>query len=385
METVKGFRDFLGEEAKKREKIKEIIIKNFKLFGFEPAETPIIEYEEFVKGNNQSDEVISDIFKLQDKGKRNLALRYEFTFQLKRIANNKKLPYKRYQIGEVFRDEPTSVNRFRQFTQCDADIVGSNIKDEAEVLYLISKILDELKIEATIDVNNRKLLNEILDKEKIENKEQVIKEIDKLNKLSENEVKNNLKKYKAEKIILIFKKPESYFKKYSSYKEIEELKRYCKIFGVKINFSPSLARGLSYYNGTIFEIKTKEFKETICAGGSYLINGIQSTGFSFGLERISQLAKIKLKNKNILIISINQDREAIKLAKELRKNNVPCSIIYNKISKSLEYANSYKIPYVIFVGEKEVKSNKFKLRDMSTGKEQMSKKEGIIKKLKFLD
>jgi len=385
METVKGFRDFLGEEAKKREKIKEIIIKNFKLFGFEPAETPIIEYEEFVKGNNQSDEVISDIFKLQDKGKRNLALRYEFTFQLKRIANNKKLPYKRYQIGEVFRDEPTSVNRFRQFTQCDADIVGSNIKDEAEVLYLISKILDELKIEATIDVNNRKLLNEILDKEKIENKEQVIKEIDKLNKLSENEVKNNLKKYKAEKIILIFKKPESYFKKYSSYKEIEELKRYCKIFGVKINFSPSLARGLSYYNGTIFEIKTKEFKETICAGGSYLINGIQSTGFSFGLERISQLAKIKLKNKNILIISINQDREAIKLAKELRKNNVPCSITYNKISKSLEYANSYKIPYVIFVGEKEVKSNKFKLRDMLTGKEQMSKKEGIIKKLKFLD
>ena len=385
METVKGFRDFLGEEAEKREKIKEVIIKNFKLFGFEPAETPIIEYEEFVKGNNQNDEVISDIFKLQDKGKRNLALRYEFTFQLKRIANNKKLPYKRYQIGEVFRDEPTSVNRFRQFTQCDADIVGSNIKDEAEVLYLISKILDELKIEATIDVNNRKLLNEILDKEKIENKEQVIKEIDKLNKLSENEVKNNLKKYKAEKIILIFKKPESYFKRYFSYKEIEELKKYCKIFGAKINFSPSLARGLSYYNGTIFEIKTKEFKETICAGGSYLINGIQSTGFSFGLERISQLAKIKLENKNILIISINQDKEAIKLAKELRKNNVPCSIIYNKISKSLEYANSYKIPYVIFVGEKEIKSNKFKLRNMLTGKEQMSKKEEIIKKLKFLD
>ena len=100
-DTVKGFSDSTGKEAKKREQIRGIITKNFQLFGFEPAETPLIEYEEFVKGENTQDDVISDIFKLQDKGKRKLALRYEFTFQLKRIAKNKKLPYKRYQIGPV--------------------------------------------------------------------------------------------------------------------------------------------------------------------------------------------------------------------------------------------------------------------------------------------
>src|SRR3989344_4114163 len=123
METAKGFRDI--EDASKRIAIRNIIENIFQLYNFKAVETPIIEYEEFVKGENQNDEAISDIFKLQDKGKRDLALRYEFTFQLKRLAKNKKLPYKRYQMGPVFRDEPVTGNRWRQFTQCDADIIGS--------------------------------------------------------------------------------------------------------------------------------------------------------------------------------------------------------------------------------------------------------------------
>src|SRR3990167_5736408 len=123
-EPVKGFRDFLGEEAEKREEIRKILVETFESYGFEPAETPIVEYEEFVKGDNEKDEAVSDIFKLQDKGKRKLALRYELTFPLKRIAKGKKLPYKRYQIGEVFRDEPVQGNRLRQFTSADADIIG---------------------------------------------------------------------------------------------------------------------------------------------------------------------------------------------------------------------------------------------------------------------
>jgi len=93
IEKVKGFRDFTGEEAEKLSEIRKIIIKVLENYGFEPAETPIIEYEDFVKSNNEEDEAVSDIFKLKDKGKRNLALRYEFTFQLKRLMQNKKLPY----------------------------------------------------------------------------------------------------------------------------------------------------------------------------------------------------------------------------------------------------------------------------------------------------
>ncbi len=382
METVKGFRDYAGEEALKREQIKNLLVKTFKSYGFDPAETPLIEQESFVKGDNQQDEAISDIFKFQDKGKRKLALRYEFTFQLKRLAKNKKLPYKRYQIGEVFRDEPVSRARFRQFTQCDIDIIGSNIKGEAEVLALTAKIMKALGIKAVINVNNRKLINEILEKEGVKNKEQAIREIDKLDKLPEKEVKENLKKLKAEKVLNIFKKPESYFKKYKAYQEIADLKKLCKIYRVNINFQPSLARGLSYYNGSIFEVKTKEMRETICAGGSYIINGIQSTGISFGLERISQLTKIKQKEKKILIISIGKDKEAITLAEKLRKEGINCLIMYNKISKALDYANSNSLPYVIFLGKEEVKKKKVKLRDMKTGKESMISATNLIQTLK---
>ena len=376
IEQVKGFKDFSGEQATKRAEIKKIIVETFENYGFEPAETPVIEYEKFVKSQNQQDEIISDIFKLKDKGKRKLALRYEFTFQLKRLAKNKKLPYKRYQIGPVFRDEPVSSNRFKQFTQCDIDTIGSTIKDEAEILATTKSIFDKLNIKFTIYFNNRKLLNEILEEQGIKQKEreQVIREIDKLDKLSETEIKKNLKKYKADKLLLIFKKPESYFKKFSSYKEIQELKKYLNYYNIKqAKFRPSLARGLSYYNATIFEIKTANTKESIAGGGSYKINNIQSTGISFGLDRLEKLAKNKKQKSKILIISLNQDKQAIKLAEKLRTKGKNCMIYYGKPSKALQYANSYGINEVIFVGEKEIKAKKYKIKDMKTGKENFVK------------
>ena len=372
-DTVKGFKDYTGEEALKRARVNAIVRKVFRLYGFEPAETPVVEYEEFVKGDNSADEAVSDIFKLQDKGKRKLALRYEFTFQLKRIAKNKKLPYKRYQIGQVFRDEPVSSDRFRQFTQCDVDIVGSSIKDEAEIFSLTKRILDECGINFVIYINNRKLLNEVLEASGVNKKDmaKVICEIDKLDKLPENEVKKNLGKYNASKTLSIFKKSEKYFEKYKSYKEIKELKKACKDYGVSVKFMPSLARGLSYYNSSIFEVRTKGLKESIAGGGSYMVEGVQSTGISFGIERMSQLSKIDKQNKDILIISIDKDKEAISLAEKLRGGGVGCIIKYGKISKAMDYANSKGIEKVIFVGAEEVKAKKFKLKDMKTGKEKL--------------
>jgi len=366
METVKGFKDYSGEEALKREKVKSIIENIFKKYNFEPAETPIIEYEEFVK-QNPDDEAVSDVFKLQDKGKRKLALRYELTFQLKRLMKNKKLPYRRYQIGKVFRDEPVSSNRFRQFTQCDIDVINSTIKDDAEILKITSDILNKLNIKFTININNRKLLNEILEKLKIKNKIKVIKEIDKLDKLSESEVKKNLNKYNAESVLKIFKKPESYFEKYSSYNEIKELKKLCRLYKIKINFQPSLARGLSYYNGNVFEIKSS-IKETIIAGGNYIFNNIQCSGISFGLERLTNLAKISINKNRLLIISLNKDKEAINLAEKTREF-IPTQIYYGKIKKALDYANSCNFPYVLFIGEEELKKEKIKIKNMKSGKE----------------
>jgi len=379
--AIKGFRDI--ENASKRIAITNIIENVFENYNFIPVETPVVEAEDFVRGNNTNDEAVSDIFKLKDRGERNLALRYEFTFQLKRLAMNKKLPYKRYEIGYVFRDEPVTGNRWKQFTQCDVDVVGAGVKEEAEILKIACEIFEKLGIKITININNRKLLNEIIDKFGIkeENKSAVIREIDKLDKLREEEVKSNLKKYGAEMILEIFKKKEKDFEKYESYKEIKALKEECKTLGINIVFVPFLARGLSYYNGSIYEIKTTEMKETISAGGSYLVNGIQSTGISFGLDRLEPLAKIEERSNKFLVISLGKDREAVKLAENLRKNNIPVTLMYGKISKALDYANSYSIPFVIFIGEEEVKKKKFKLRDMKTGKESLFNESELLKKI----
>ena len=368
-DLVKGFRDYSGAEAVKRAEIRKIIVGAFESYGFEPAETPVVEYADFVNGDNAGDEAVSDTFKLKDRGKRDLALRYEFTFQLKRLMNNKKLPYRRYQIGEVFRDEPVSERRFRQFTQCDVDVVGSTVRDEAEVLALVKEVFEELGIKIEIRVNNRKLLNEILDKLEIKKKKEAIREFDKLDKLSERVVKENLKKYNAEKVLGILKQNPEFFKKYKSFSEIEELIDYCEFYGIKVKFFPFLARGLSYYNGTIFEIKTEGMKETVAAGGSYLFNNLQCTGVAFGLDRISPLADIDSGGVRILVASLEQDKESIALAQKLRKEGKSVSTYYGKPSKALEYADSYGFGKIVFVGEREVKAGKFKIKDMKSGKE----------------
>jgi histidyl-tRNA synthetase len=374
-ELVKGFRDFAGKEAKKLYEIKKILVTLFERYGFEPAETPIIEYANFVKSGNEQDEAVSDVFKLKDKGKRNLALRYEFTFQLKRLMKNQKLPYKRFQIGPVFRDEPVSSNRLRQFTQADVDVICSNIKDEAEILSVANDVLKNLGIEPIILFNNRNLLNEILEDLKIKEKyrDQVLREIDKFGKITEREVVENLKKFEAEKLIDALKQGEGYFNKFESYKEVIGLMEYCRAYGLKILFSPTVVRGLSYYNSSVFEIKTRGVRETLVGGGSYIFNGVQCTGISFGLERLSAIAKIKKEDEKFLIVSLNQDRKSIALAQQLRRKGKIVSLFYGKPSKALEYANSYSFEKVVFIGSKEVKLRRFRVKIMKTGKETVLK------------
>lgn len=371
-ERVKGFKDYSGEEATKRAEIRKIIVETFEKYGFEPAETPIVEYEDFVKGENPDDDAVRQTFNLKDRGGRKLSLRYEFTFQLKRLAKNKKLPYKRYQMGELFRDEPIREGRTRQFIQSDIDVIGSTVKDEAECLAAFNEVFKKLKVDVVFYINNRKLLNEIFKEQNIaeKNVENILREIDKLDRRSEKEVFNELKKYNAEKILKIFKQKESFFEKYEAYKKIKELKEFCKLFGVKTVFRSFLSRGLSYYNGSVFEVWNKKLKVSVCGGGSYLVDGVQSTGISVGLEPLMILAKnFKSEKEKFLVISLNQDKEAIKLTQKLRKTGKIVSVYYGKPSKALEYANSYNIGKVIFVGGKEVKSKKFKIKDMKTGKE----------------
>jgi histidyl-tRNA synthetase len=382
-DTVKGFQDFLGEDAKKRERMTEVIRNQFNLFGFEPAETPIIENEDFVRGKNQNDEAVRDIFSLQDRGERKLALRFEFTFQLKRIAKNQKLPYKRYQIGYVFRDEPIRKGRLRQFIQCDADIIGSTLKEEAECLVMAKNIYKKLNIPAKIYINNRKLINEILEDKKIveRDREQVIRELDKLDKLSKEEVAKNLKELGAEKLVEIFTGKEKTFEKYRFYEEIKKLKDLCSVYGVEVEFRPFLARGLSYYNGTVFEIWAEELGVALTGGGSYLVDGIQSTGISFGLEPLFLISKVSYENNAVMVLSLSQDKQAISLAQKLREKDVPVLLLTDKApSKALDYANAKKIEKVLIIGEEEVKNKKYTLKNMKTGKEEKLSEREILEK-----
>ena len=400
---VKGFQDVLPPESLKKARVKEVIEKWFRLYGFVPWETPVVEYDELMRPDNLPsegvDEAVSDRFKLQDRGGRNLGLRYEFTFQLSRILKenpNMKMPIKRYQIGEVFRDEPISARRFRQLTQCDVDIIGdATINPDAEVLACFADILKELKVEFEIVVNNRKLLESIIDSVEIQNVKGVMRELDKMDKTGIDEVKANLRKYaEANQIITLLRlleKDLAFFKEngFDGVDELVELMELCKAYGVKINFNPGLIRGFGYYTGNVFEIRVKDSKDSIAGGGrydksvgKYLGREIPAVGISFGLERVTEMASVKMDGfPKVLILSIEQDLAAIKLVVKLRKEGISSGIDFRKVGKGMDYANAMKIPYVVFLGESEVGSKKYKLKNMETGKEELLSESGLIKKL----
>jgi len=208
-----------------------------------------------------------------------------------------------------------------------------------------------------------------------------MKEIDKIEKVGADAVKLNLRKFATtNQIVTLFKLLEKellFFKDnaFQGIEELEELIDLCDMYGLDLKFSPFLARGLAYYTGNIFEIKSGNI--SIAGGGRYDSSvgkftgrDIPAVGISMGIERVCQLAQIPLPDlPKVLIISINQDKAAIQLAKKLRKEDISCIIQSTKISKAMEYANSNQIPFVIFIGEEEIKFKKFKLRNMQTGEE----------------
>jgi histidyl-tRNA synthetase len=366
-----------------------------------PIETPIIEFDEIMKGDvlaGEEDEAISDRFRLRDRAGRNLGLRYEFTFQLGRIMKqnpNLKLPFRRYQIGEVFRDEPVSHGRFRQFVQCDADIIGdSSIDADTECLAMVADILKEVKVDAEIYVNNRKLLNSIIESVQISDKKRVLRELDKLDKLSPDEIKINLKKYAdTNQIVTLFKLMEKNieFFKQNAFDGVEELDAFvhkAKKYGFDVKFSPFLVRGLSYYTGNIFEVRTND-KMTIAGGGRYdksvgrfMEREIPAVGISFGLDRLAMISNIKFDSlPRLLVISIEQDNETIKTVRKLRKNGISCIPWLDKLGKGMEYANSLGIKYVLFVGKDEVDKKKFKVKTMSSGLEEVFTEKQLLLKL----
>ena len=402
VDTVKGFKDILPPESNKRSKVKRIIEKHFRLHGFSPVETPVIEFDELMRSDNlnEEDEAVSERFRLNDRAGRNLGLRYEFTFQLAILFKqnpNIKLPFRRYQIGEVFRDEPVGQGRYRQFTQCDIDIIGdSSIESDVECILIVKDILDELKIKSEIQVNNRKLLKSIIESVQITDIKNVMREIDKIDKLGTDEVKTRLRKYAdPNQIVTLFKileKELQFFieNAFEGASELSGLIEKCKGYGIKeIKFVPGLVRGLGYYTGNVFEIKVAGEKNTIAGGGrydntvgKYIQRQIPAVGISFGLDRVATLTNISGETTKAMLISIEKDRHTMKLAKLLRKEKISCITTSEKPGKAMELANSLSIGNVIFIGDEEVSQKKFKLRNMKTGEEKLLSESRIISALK---
>lgn len=422
LQLPKGTRDFSPEDKIIVDKIVSTLKKVFELYGYAPMDTPVLErYDVLSSKYAGGSEILKETFRLKDQGNRELGLRYDLTVPLARYVGmnpNIKTPFKRYQIGEVFRDGPVASSRYRQFLQCDVDVVGSaSIAADAEMIAVAYAAFNNLDLEVVVKFSNRKLLNDMLDYCGIEKDKQegAILSIDKLEKFGASIVKNELRQQKISddkinKVIGIVNIKGSGQQKIAQLKnllkdskglaEIEQLSICLKDLNFEAEFDVSLARGLAYYTGTVIEafLKNSSVKSSVCAGGRYdaMIGSFlgkgsyPSVGISFGIDRIYDAVAERQKygkktSTQAYIIPIRAFGESMKIARQLREAgiNTDIDLMDKSPSKNLEYANSLGIPYAVFVGKRELEQNKVKLRDMKTGGEELLEIKAVIAKLKI--
>lgn len=371
-QTLKGFRDFLPLEAKKRQYVINTLKKVFESYGFEPLETPALEYEEILLGKYgaEGDKLM---YRFEDNGKRKVALRYDQTVPLTRVVaqyqNELPMPFKRYQIQNVWRADNTQKGRYREFLQCDADIVGSSSSlSDAETIMIAAKSLEKLGFKNyKICVGDRKLFEGISPK--------AITIIDKLEKIGE------------EKVLLEFKTKgldEKTLEKIKSSKPTANIESLLKISD-KISFDPTLARGLNYYTGIIFEIEIEGYSAgSVCGGGRYdnligIFAGkqIPAVGFAFGFDRLMEaMEELKLFPTDITttkvlvtIFSEELKNKSLEIAQMLRKENINTEIYLNedaRMEKQLKYADKKQISYAVIIGPDEVKNNTVTVKNLKT-------------------
>lgn len=418
LQQLKGTKEYLPEEQIIREKVIDILKKNFKLYGFKPIETSILEYYDIASNKYAGgEEILKETFKLSDQGKRNLCLRYELTFKLAKLFGlnpNLRLPLKRYEIGKIFRDGPIKTGRLREFTQCDVDIIGiKSIAADAELVSLILRVFNDLSISVFVQVSDRRLLFGLCEFCGIPSEKQVSAalSLDKLEKLGEEYVKKELlekgiQKQAVDKLFSLLKQANTkqtneeklkFFKEnvktaqaQEGIKTLQEFFKYCKDFDIiqDIIFTPTLARGLGYYTGFICEVflKNSKIKSSIAAGGRWdnlISKYLQSekkypaTGITFGLDVIYEALKEKnfegfdkRKSCEVIIIPIDTLDFCLKLSKKLRDQEISCIVAVEKSLKAaLDYANKEQIPWTIIIGKRELEEDKYTIRDMASSEQ----------------
>ncbi|HOZ54205.1 MAG TPA: histidine--tRNA ligase [Bacilli bacterium] len=410
LQNVKGSFDFMPKEQNIRNNIISVLKSNFEKYGYLPIETPIICYYDLLKYKyNEKAEILNEIYKITDQADRKLGLRYDLTVPFCKVIGMQKelkLPFRRYEIGKVYRNGPVKLGRNREFYQCDVDVVGIDGRlIEVEQIEMAIKIFNELNIDIIVNWNNRKLMSgliieagindelisdviAILDRKDKISKSDMIKELNELN--IDNEIINKL--FDLFEIDFNLLK-EKYVNTNNNYlkegiDEISEVFKYLKELNIdnKCYFNPYLARGLSIYTGIVFEFYDSK-KRLNCAlggGGRYdkIItefiddgNTYPAIGLSFGLEPIyTILKKDKKYNSNLIdiyLIPMNTEVESLKLAIKLRQMGYKVIVEMNsrKVKRCFEYADKEKIPYVIVLGENEINSKSFNIKDMKTSKE----------------
>ncbi len=433
LQRARGTRDFSPEEKIIRQEVIDLLRGIFESFGYSPLETPLIERFEVLSSKYAGGaEILKETFKFKDQGKRELCLRYDLTVPFARFVGmnpNVKMPFKRYQMGRCFRDGPIKLGRYREFWQCDADVVGTkNMLADAELIMMAQRFFRELGFNVRIEVNNRKLLDGIMEQVKIPEKKRlgVIVALDKIKKIPEKDVKKELKDKgisapQIKKLFEIMKvegsnaerivKLQNYVKNIQGKEGLDELFWIFKFLSAgsdqgNVSFEPTLARGLSYYTGPVFEVfiskpEKGDVTSSLAGGGryDYMIGDflgpsmdVPAVGISFGIEPVVEQLKIyrkeeisKLTVTQAYIIPIKTNEECLPILTTLRKEGIKADmdLVGRGISKNLDYANALNIPYVLIIGPQELAKKKVKLKDMVSGKEEMVSMSQVIKKLKM--
>ncbi|HPA31033.1 MAG TPA: histidine--tRNA ligase [Bacteroidia bacterium] len=446
----KGTRDFSPSEMVRRNFIFNTIRKVYERYGFVQIETPAMENLSTLEGKYgeegdkllfrilNSGEVVQDakskgdslkISDLSEKG-----LRYDLTVPFARYVvmhqNEIAFPFKRFQMQPVWRADRPQKGRYREFYQCDADVIGStSLISEAEFLLIIQEVFNSLQIGVTIKINNRKILAGIA--EVIGHADKIIDitvAIDKLDKIGEQKVKEELltKGLSADAINKMqplfeshgdFESKLNFLKTFlaevsiglKGIEETEAVIRYLNAFGKQLQnleLDITLARGLNYYTGSIFEVKVKDSRSTfsgsVLGGGRYDdltgifgLPNVSGVGISFGIDRIYDVMlemnlfdqlKLSETTSQVLLANFGQEEEqfSLKILNELRQAGINAEIFPEhaaKMKKQMSYADSKKIPFVVLIGKDEMQSGSLTIKDMATGQQEKLTLNDIISKL----
>lgn len=430
--TLAGFMELMPNEQILFEQMKEKIEKIYQKFGFLPLDTPILELSEVLLAK-AGGETEKQIYRFE-KGDTDISMRFDLTVPLAKYVaknyGNLSFPFRRYQIGKVYRGERAQKGRFREFYQCDIDIIGDgelSIINDAELPSVIYNVFKELGFDDfTIRINNRKILNGLFESlEQKENSTEILRIIDKIEKIGKEAVIEELEKIEVPKnsietimnFIEIDGTTDEKLQKLQDLniqnenfqmglEELTQVVNYVRLFGIPDgNFKVDLtiARGLDYYTGTVYETFLNQYRElgSVCSGGRYenlaehyTDKKLPGVGISIGLTRLfyklNELNLINADKKSVaevLIVPMLEDLSVpIKIANNLRSNGINTEIYLNdkKLKAKMKYADKLEIPFVIVVGEDEVNSGVVKIKNMKTGNEKECQIENVPHLIRLL-